>query len=369
MTTITRRPPPQSIAPTLPRPRLAIDDMAPSPRLGSPFPGDTFVGAPTPVRKIGPLTDPKDQHLPSLDEAFALASHFPGKVMQLDTKLPSDRPDVARRMAHQYMDALRKYPHLKDQVFIACNDQKMLKVMKGEFAASKDFASFNRFSFDHEELNAFFIGNSPNAADPLKGSEGNAFVSIGDPRAPLSTGNFDDLLKLTKKTLSKTRDPKSPHFGKQLVVWTINDEAKMRKVAKLKPDFIVTDNPALLKKVLDEVCGPNDPLRPKVQCHRGGPDGSGAPENTLPMMERGFREGDSIEFDVCSAKDGAVLYHDTHPNAPVSILRNLGLGGEGEFRPTYPELGDPLRKPLYELTVDQVRRGYGYEWTGHRADR
>jgi glycerophosphoryl diester phosphodiesterase len=367
MTTISRAP--SFVRSTLPRPRVAIDDVPPprEPQLDV----DTFE-SPAPVREVRGverLTDPNDRHIPSIDEAFEVASRFPGKVVQLDTKLPEGKPEVARRMARQYMEALRKYPQLKDQVFIACNDEKMLKVMKDEFKASKDFSTFNRFSLDKEQLNAFFIGNSPDAADPLKGSGTNAFVSIGDPRAPLSTGNFDDLLRLTKQTLSKTRDPKSPHFGKQLVVWTINDEDKMRKLAKLKPDFIVTDNPALLNKVLDEVCGKNDPLRPKVQCHRGGPDGSGAPENTLPMLERGFREGDSIEFDVCSAVDGAVLYHDENPNAVVSLVRNLGLGGEGEFRPTYPGLGSPLRKSLHELTTEQIRQGYGYEYTGHRADR
>ncbi|MBS1153735.1 MAG: glycerophosphoryl diester phosphodiesterase [Myxococcaceae bacterium] len=352
-----------AIAPRLPVRRPTMLEEAPViPPAPLLRPVDSFeLSAPQQVEEVPRLTDPKDFSVPRLDQVFDVASHFPGKMIQLDTKLPPNEPGVARRMANQYMDALRRHPELKDQVFIACNDKQMLTAMKKEFAKNDDFKDFRNFSFDHEELNDFILGGNVNDADPLKGSGNNKFVSIGDPRAPLRVGGFDDLLALSKKTLKKTRDPSSKDFGKQLVVWTINDEDKMRKVVALKPDYIVTDNPALLKKVIDEVCGPNDPLRPKIQCHRGGPDGLGLPENTLPMIEQGFRTGDSVEFDVCAAKDGPVVFHDNDPNSVVSVMRNLGIAGDGQFRPTVPSLGDPLRGlRLDQLTVDQIRKAYGY---------
>ena len=307
------------------------------------------------------FTDPKDWHPPTLREVFDLAAKFPGKPIFLDTKLPND-PAVARRMAQQYMEVFREYPSMRDRAFIGNANAAMLDVMKAEFAKTPGFENFKGFAYDHEDLSDFKLGHKVSDAAPLKGAGDNRWLSMGAPYKPFSVGEWSDVLELTRKTLAETRNPSSPHFGKQLCVWTIDDEKQMRDLAAIGPDAILTDNPTLLNKVLDERYGPAgvDPKRPKVMCHRGGPDGSGAPENTLPMIERGLRMGDAIEIDVCSAKDGQVVMHDNDPKELIPTLRRSG-GGVGEFRPVYEKKGPNVSlKRMDELTLAQIQEHYRY---------
>src|SRR6185369_13552520 len=107
------------------------------------------------------------------------------------------------------------------------------------------------------------------------------------------------------------------------------DEEQMRALAALGPDVILTNQPARLAAVLDERYGARgvDRARPRAMCHRGGPDGGGAPENTLPQIERGLARGDGIEIDVCSAIDGALVFHDNDPEALIAVMRRSGGGG------------------------------------------
>lgn len=299
-----------------------------------------------------------DWHVPTLREVFALLSHCPPRLFFLDSKLPPGEPEVARRLATQYIDALREYPDLRDRALVACPDAALLAVMKAAFAAAPDFTNFDGFALDHEELSDFALGHSIDAAAPLRGSQGNRYLSIGAPYKPLSIGDFDDLLTLVARTLAETRRPGSPHYGKPLCVWTIDEEPQLRALAALGPEYILTDQPALLQRVLDERYAPADPRRPGVMCHRGGPDGCGAPENTLPLLARGVASGDAVEFDVCSAVDGAVLHHDNDPRGLIAVYRRSG-GGVGEFRPTCA-IPPASRRRLDQQTTVEIQAAYGY---------
>ncbi len=310
------------------------------------------------------LADPADWRVPTLAEAFALAAAYPaGGPIFLDTKLPRGGEDVARRMAAQYLALFVRHPDMRARAFIGSPDRALLAVIKDVFAAAPGFADFRNFALDHEELSDFFLGNDVDEATPLRGAGDNAWLSIGAPYKPLAVGDFDDLRALVRRTLALTRDPAGPHAGKRLCVWTIEDEDQMRALAVLGPDAILTDHPARLAAVLDERYGPRgaDPGRPWAMCHRGGPDGHGAPENTLPLIELGLSLGEGVEIDVCAALDGAVVFHDHDPEDLIAVLRRSGGGGVGEFRPVVRDLGRDLDDHrVDQLTVAEVQARHGY---------
>lgn len=100
--------------------------------------------------------------------------------------------------------------------------------------------------------------------------------------------------------------------------------------------------------------------RPEVIAHRADP--IAAAENTLPAIQSAADRGaDGVEIDLCITKDGRiVLWHDAAPGSLISVVRNLGLEGGMSYRPTWPEVGSPFRRPVKELTLAEVRRHLGY---------
>lgn len=308
-----------------------------------------------------PRVDPADWHVPTLDEVFDLAAAYPGGPIFLDTKLPPGEDEVARRMGEQYLAAFTRQPALRGRAFIACPDAGQLAVMQEVFAADPAFADFRDFALDHEELSGFVLGHDVDEATPLRGAGDNRWLSIGAAYKPLAVGGFDDLLTLVGRTLERTRRPGGVHAGKRLCVWTIDDEAQMEALARLAPDVILTNLPDRLHAVLDRHFGRRgaDPARPLVMCHRGGPDGHGRPENTLPLLELGLTTGDAIELDVCSATDGAVVLHDNDPEGAVTVLRRAG-GGVGEFKPVYRGPRALADRRMDQLTVAEIQASHGY---------
>lgn len=331
-------------------------------RLPSPVqPTSTEPVTAAPVAPLGPpITNPKDWHIPSLEETFKLAQRYPGKTIYLDTKTPKD-PQVARRMARQIMEQLRKHPDLKERVVVMNPDKGVLDAMKDEFAKNPDFKDFKNFCLDNENLNKW----NPSAAErsPLTGSGDNRYVSIGNPKDPLTPNNFDDLVQEVRKAKTQTTDATNSHYGKKVIAWTLNEPDQVRKLVEAGADGILTDDPEMMNRTLDQMgLKPGDPRRPEVIAHRGGPNSKESPENTLPRIEQGLRTSDAIEIDVVSAKDGAVIFHDNDPNSLISHARNLGLEADNKWRPVYPDIGTDVRgKRLDELTVDQIRKNYGFE--------
>ena len=93
--------------------------------------------------------------------------------------------------------------------------------------------------------------------------------------------------------------------------------------------------------------------------HRGAP--KEAPENTIAAFEAAARQGaDALEVDLCLTADGRVaIWHDCDPDDPVALARQLGLEPT-PYRPIAPPAGDPMRRPVCELSLAQLREHYGY---------
>jgi glycerophosphoryl diester phosphodiesterase len=45
-------------------------------------------------------------------------------------------------------------------------------------------------------------------------------------------------------------------LGKSIGVWTVNAEADVRRTVKLGVEVVITDEPAMVRRVVDELCGP-----------------------------------------------------------------------------------------------------------------
>lgn len=93
--------------------------------------------------------------------------------------------------------------------------------------------------------------------------------------------------------------------------------------------------------------------------HRGAP--WAAPENTLPSYEAALAAGaDGIEIDLCLTREGeVVVWHDRDPDDPVALARQAGVEGLPHL-PWVPGLGGRFRRPVEELTKDELRAHYGY---------
>jgi glycerophosphoryl diester phosphodiesterase len=93
--------------------------------------------------------------------------------------------------------------------------------------------------------------------------------------------------------------------------------------------------------------------------HRGSPERE--VENTLASFERALAEGaNGLELDLCvTADEQVVVWHDEDPHEWRARFRRLGLEPVMGHRPCAPS--DPhLRRPVSELTLDELVRGYGY---------
>jgi len=105
---------------------------------------------------------------------------------------------------------------------------------------------------------------------------------------------------------------------------------------------------------------PDGPPRPiRVIGHRGA--AKLRPENTLLSFASALDLGaDAVETDVCVTKDGHfVLWHDNEPGDPVSLAR--GIGAETyAYRATWPGILDSKRRPVYEMTLAEMRDVCGY---------
>ncbi len=98
---------------------------------------------------------------------------------------------------------------------------------------------------------------------------------------------------------------------------------------------------------------------PRVVGHRGA--ARHLPENTLPAFRRAIELGaDGLEADVCLTRDGVwVVWHDNEPGDPVSLARGLGAG-DYDYLANWPDVLDPRRKPVYEMTLVEMRQICGY---------
>lgn len=124
----------------------------------------------------------------------------------------------------------------------------------------------------------------------------------------------------------------------------------LRILSRLLPSFLHT-------------C-PRPPCPPEpfflVIGHRGSP--RKRVENTIPSCERALRDGaNGLEIDLCMTRDGeVVLWHDWDPEGLVARLRQRNWEPTVKYRPAVPPPGDPFRRRVSQLTLDELRGHYGY---------
>lgn len=94
--------------------------------------------------------------------------------------------------------------------------------------------------------------------------------------------------------------------------------------------------------------------------HRGA--GNKQVENTIPAFQQAMDDGaNAIELDFCMTKDEEiVVWHDWSPNNAVALLREQGGELAQKFKPRFPPVNDPLRRPIDELTFEEFKANYYY---------
>ena len=108
-----------------------------------------------------------------------------------------------------------------------------------------------------------------------------------------------------------------------------------------------------------------DPEKFLIVGHRGAC--ASAVENTIESYERAVEvEGaDAVEIDLCVTKDEqVVVWHDWNPDELVAFARQAGAELDVLCRPVVPPEGHPMRRPVCELTLDELRANYGYAIVG-----
>ncbi len=88
-------------------------------------------------------------------------------------------------------------------------------------------------------------------------------------------------------------------------------------------------------------------------------------ENTVAAFDRALELGaDTVEADVSVTADGRfALWHDADPDEKVALARQLGAERLA-YRPRVPQAGSPWRRPVRELTGEELDGHYGYEPVG-----
>src|SRR5262249_30086627 len=108
-----------------------------------------------------------------------------------------------------------------------------------------------------------------------------------------------------------------------------------------------------------------DPAAFLIIGHRGAC--AVAVENTLESCARAVEgEGaDTVELDLCVTQDqqGGVGC-DWDPDTLSALARQAGAELDVLCRPVVPPTGHPLRRPVCDLTLEELRAHYGYAVVG-----
>jgi glycerophosphoryl diester phosphodiesterase len=86
-------------------------------------------------------------------------------------------------------------------------------------------------------------------------------------------------------------------------------------------------------------------------------------ENTIDSFDNAIKMGaNSIELDICVSNDNKVFaWHDWDPDNIVAIARQIGQESYVKYRPHVPDIGSKYRKNTHELSLDEIRKNFGYK--------
>ncbi len=182
--------------------------------------------------------DRVDAQIPTIEEVARLARERPElKKIVLDVKLPADRPDVQRRFARELKRGLEANG-LVDRVTLMHTDAGVVRNLKRELG--------DRYAITHD---VEIVSLAPSAGDysAVRSAErlGNRVASVGRPR--IGIGGYDTYLDVLRRDRARLDATGS---GTDLLAWTINDELEMREIMAIGVDGILTDDPALLARVV-----------------------------------------------------------------------------------------------------------------------
>lgn len=245
-----------------------------------------------------------------------------------------------------------------------------LEIIRNILSKDSNWSSFRNYCFDNESLNVRQRKDKIDSFDVAKTYD-DMWLSIGNPVHPLASYNYNDFVA-ELASLRKKIDEEGK--GRKLVCWTLSYPEQMQQMVDFV-DGIMTDRPEQVQQYLhfhslqhdqmqfqsqsqsqtpeplesssehsretpipmecteDDGCHRNESFKlPLTIVHRGGPEGSGFPENTLPRIAVGLSLYGAIEIDVCSAKDGLLLFHDNDPASIAAFARRSGLESDHLWR-------------------------------------
>ena len=123
--------------------------------------------------------------------------------------------------------------------------------------------------------------------------------------------------------------------GFPVVVWTVNEPARMRALLEMRVDGIISDRPDLLMaeaclKTVEAFDTQADHVTFDAQAHRGGRDLR--PENTLPSFESGLDNlVTTLETDTGVTKDGvSLISHEQFINPQTCRTFDGSAFGNGD---------------------------------------
>jgi glycerophosphoryl diester phosphodiesterase len=95
--------------------------------------------------------------------------------------------------------------------------------------------------------------------------------------------------------------------------------------------------------------------------HRGSP--THEIENTMTSFQRAVEQegANGLELDLCMTSDGViVIWHDWDPDSTNALARESGLEPDVRYRPAPPDIGNTYRRRVSTLTLEELRREFGY---------
>ena len=185
-------------------------------------------------------------HVPTIGEVGALlARDWPDKVLFLDTKLPPDRPDLWAAMAGRIAELASVHRLEPRRIIVGSADATILGALRDALGRA--------YRYTHDEM---LVGPFAKARHGYSAaSKAVAFdCDLGDV-GHVFFGSDDELLEVVERDV-----PEMHRLGKQLIVWTINDELVFRKLLGIGGrhgaggiDFVITDRPAAFRARLDRL--------------------------------------------------------------------------------------------------------------------
>lgn len=173
-----------------------------------------------------------------------VADGYRDRILFLDTRLPADRPDLWRAMAACIDGTVRSCELDPRRIIIGNSDATVLGGLRE--ALGRDY----RFSLDEMLVGPFAKASSASAS-----AKAAAFDTDTGDVGHVFWGSDAELLKVVERDV-----PEMHRQGRQLVVWTVNDEAMFRTLLGVGGrhgaggiDLVITDRPTAFRERLERM--------------------------------------------------------------------------------------------------------------------